>query len=604
MAPNETGKDATAAYRMSKSKSGKNAVFTKRKLIKPFEFSPGAIEAYKGYIETPQTSGLTPGAQEHEGAYLQNGRWCLSRNLERILREISRQNEDGEPGVMEACKGHSETPQSSALTPGVQEDKVYDANGIWYLRKEVDSLFSQLNLQEQSRQKEFGKSGAIEANKEHFEKPQTSAIMPGAQEDIVYDANDFWLLPRELAMTIGIPRSNVQEQSRQNESGEDATVTNRNVKKPSPATRAIRREDIASALEDIGYSQADICKALTTNHMPCEDVAFAMKILGYSQTDVDRIKQGGYRSLDEAMEYIRYGPSAMPDEDMKEMREDGFSEEDIESAVQAGCNNSQQAWGFLEVGAVLPKGFVFPLPSPLGCYKDNDEDDEEEESDNDNEEDDDEEGDNNNKEESDNNKESDEESSEESSEESDDDDRDENERVASPLLEQGLSDFPSGWEQRHTLENRAYFVDHNTRTTTWVDPRGQQYIETYGNNANGSTIRQQPVSQPGLTNTGSFYPLMTSMSSSGMRSTSSFEGLGLTSSSSQRRSVETKLLAEVTFEEKEGMDKLWHGLSKSQRKEMMQLEGNVVLERIRAHGGDSGTERKWLETYNNRYSER
>lgn len=85
---------------------------------------------------------------------------------------------------------------------------------------------------------------------------------------------------------------------------------------------------------------------------------------------------------------------------------------------------------------------------------------------------------------------------------------------------QGTGDLPSGWEQRQTPEGRAYFVDHNTRTTTWVDPRRQQYIRTYGNaNANvpqssNTTIQQQPVSQLGplpsgwemrLTNTARVY---------------------------------------------------------------------------------------------------
>jgi E3 ubiquitin-protein ligase NEDD4 len=78
----------------------------------------------------------------------------------------------------------------------------------------------------------------------------------------------------------------------------------------------------------------------------------------------------------------------------------------------------------------------------------------------------------------------------------------------------GTGELPSGWEQRHTPEGRAYFVDHNTRTTTWVDPRRQQYIRMYGNNATGSTIQQQPVSQLGplpsgwemrLTNTARVY---------------------------------------------------------------------------------------------------
>lgn len=76
----------------------------------------------------------------------------------------------------------------------------------------------------------------------------------------------------------------------------------------------------------------------------------------------------------------------------------------------------------------------------------------------------------------------------------------------------GLGELPSGWEQRFTPEGRAYFVDHNTRTTTWVDPRRQQYIRTYG--PTNTTIQQQPVSQLGplpsgwemrLTNTARVY---------------------------------------------------------------------------------------------------
>lgn len=79
----------------------------------------------------------------------------------------------------------------------------------------------------------------------------------------------------------------------------------------------------------------------------------------------------------------------------------------------------------------------------------------------------------------------------------------------------GTGELPPGWEQRWTPEGRAYYVDHNTRTTTWVDPRRQQFIRMYGgqNNANG-TISQQPVSQLGplpsgwemrLTNTARVY---------------------------------------------------------------------------------------------------
>ena len=78
----------------------------------------------------------------------------------------------------------------------------------------------------------------------------------------------------------------------------------------------------------------------------------------------------------------------------------------------------------------------------------------------------------------------------------------------------GTGELPAGWEQRHTPEGRSYFVDHNTRTTTWVDPRRQQYIRMYGQNATNTTIQQQPVSQLGplpsgwemrLTNTARVY---------------------------------------------------------------------------------------------------
>lgn len=80
----------------------------------------------------------------------------------------------------------------------------------------------------------------------------------------------------------------------------------------------------------------------------------------------------------------------------------------------------------------------------------------------------------------------------------------------------GTGELPPGWEQRSTPEGRPYFVDHNTRTTTWVDPRRQQYIRMYGQNAGGNntTIQQQPVSQLGplpsgwemrLTNTARVY---------------------------------------------------------------------------------------------------
>ena len=35
----------------------------------------------------------------------------------------------------------------------------------------------------------------------------------------------------------------------------------------------------------------------------------------------------------------------------------------------------------------------------------------------------------------------------------------------------GLGSLPAGWEERRAPSGRLYYVDHNTRSTSWVDPR-------------------------------------------------------------------------------------------------------------------------------------
>ncbi|KAF9583082.1 hypothetical protein BGW38_010284 [Lunasporangiospora selenospora] len=80
----------------------------------------------------------------------------------------------------------------------------------------------------------------------------------------------------------------------------------------------------------------------------------------------------------------------------------------------------------------------------------------------------------------------------------------------------GSGALPGGWEQRLTPEGRPYYVDHNTRTTTWVDPRRQQYVRSTDprNPHSQVAVTQQPVSQLGplpsgwemrLTNTARVY---------------------------------------------------------------------------------------------------
>lgn len=34
-----------------------------------------------------------------------------------------------------------------------------------------------------------------------------------------------------------------------------------------------------------------------------------------------------------------------------------------------------------------------------------------------------------------------------------------------------LGPLPEGWEQAQTVEGEIYFINHQTRTTSWFDPR-------------------------------------------------------------------------------------------------------------------------------------
>ncbi|CAE6396969.1 unnamed protein product [Rhizoctonia solani] len=61
----------------------------------------------------------------------------------------------------------------------------------------------------------------------------------------------------------------------------------------------------------------------------------------------------------------------------------------------------------------------------------------------------------------------------------------------------GSGQLPAGWEERHTPEGRPYYVDHNTRTTTWVDPRRQTLVRVLGPNGNNLTLQNTTVSQLG-----------------------------------------------------------------------------------------------------------
>ncbi|KAG1867602.1 HECT-domain-containing protein, partial [Suillus tomentosus] len=61
----------------------------------------------------------------------------------------------------------------------------------------------------------------------------------------------------------------------------------------------------------------------------------------------------------------------------------------------------------------------------------------------------------------------------------------------------GTGSLPAGWEERYTPEGRPYYVDHNTRTTTWVDPRRQTVIRVMGPNGQNTSSQSQTISQLG-----------------------------------------------------------------------------------------------------------
>ena len=61
----------------------------------------------------------------------------------------------------------------------------------------------------------------------------------------------------------------------------------------------------------------------------------------------------------------------------------------------------------------------------------------------------------------------------------------------------GAGPLPPGWEERYTPEGRAYYVDHNTRTTTWVDPRRQTVIRVMGPNGQNTSLQPQTMAQLG-----------------------------------------------------------------------------------------------------------
>jgi hypothetical protein len=63
----------------------------------------------------------------------------------------------------------------------------------------------------------------------------------------------------------------------------------------------------------------------------------------------------------------------------------------------------------------------------------------------------------------------------------------------------GFGVFPDGWEERYTPTGRPYYVDHNSHTTTWDDPRRRgegDHGLSMGRLPSGWEMRMTPTRRP------------------------------------------------------------------------------------------------------------
>jgi len=49
--------------------------------------------------------------------------------------------------------------------------------------------------------------------------------------------------------------------------------------------------------------------------------------------------------------------------------------------------------------------------------------------------------------------------------------------MAADITDGDTGELPAGWEQQYTPGGRAYFMDHNTHNTTFIDPRSMTAID-------------------------------------------------------------------------------------------------------------------------------
>lgn len=40
-----------------------------------------------------------------------------------------------------------------------------------------------------------------------------------------------------------------------------------------------------------------------------------------------------------------------------------------------------------------------------------------------------------------------------------------------PMGNNGKMPLPPGWEEARDVDGKKYFIDHNNKSTSWIDPR-------------------------------------------------------------------------------------------------------------------------------------
>lgn len=67
------------------------------------------------------------------------------------------------------------------------------------------------------------------------------------------------------------------------------------------------------------------------------------------------------------------------------------------------------------------------------------------------------------------------------------------EQPALPVLLPTSSGLPPGWEEKQDERGRSYYVDHNSRTTTWAKPTMQVLFSQPSLVSSGLTLAVSPA---------------------------------------------------------------------------------------------------------------